>query len=331
MSQTKHSSYKKLSSLLENSEDVFEVQILQRIIDDYQDYHENELVKFEELLAEGSIVCPECGSADKIRYGKHKNGTQRYRCRACGKVYNFANKTLFFSSKVNIKAWFAFLECILSGTSVSAACITAKISVPTGVEWMKKIFSALKDYQKDISLGNIVYIDETYVHEDESKIYLLEEVGKIKKVRKQPRGISRNKICILVATDENSSFAEIVCHGRPQRLKCHEICRRHIVEGTHLIGDEDNALTYTANQMSLIRTMIKSNTYEAYEKLKPVDQLCNRLKFFLNKHRGFKKDVLEDYLNLFIFIDNEKKNEKDLYIVTKKLIKMMAKHKKSDL
>ena len=34
-------------------------------------------------------------------------------------------------------------------------------------------------------LGMTVYIDETYVHEDASKIYLLEEIGKVKK---QPRG-----------------------------------------------------------------------------------------------------------------------------------------------
>ena len=73
---------------------------------------------------------------------------------------------------------------------------------------MKKIFAALSDYQSSITLDKTVYIDETDVHEDSSKIYLLEDIGKIKKVRKQPRGISRNKICILVATDEEKSFAE---------------------------------------------------------------------------------------------------------------------------
>ena len=113
---------------------------------------------------------------------------------------------MFFSSKINLKAWFAFLECILSGSSTLEACIVAKISPVTGVEWMKKIFKTLNHYQENIILGKKVYIDETYVHEDSSKIYFLDDIGKIKKVKKQPRGISRNKICILLATDEGKMF-----------------------------------------------------------------------------------------------------------------------------
>ena len=75
--------------------------------------------------------------------------------------------------------------------------------------------------------------------------------------------------------------------------------------------------------------MYKSNTYEAYENLEPIDQLCARFKFFIDKHRGFKKKFLADYINLFIFIDNEKKIEKDLYKTTLKLLKMMFEYNKS--
>ena len=157
---------------------------------------------------------------------------------------------------------------------------------------MKKIFKVLKNYQDDIVLNSPVFIDETYVHEDASKIEYKDEIGKIKKVKKQPRGISRNKICILIATDKKKSFALIVNHGRPQRMKNYEICKKHIVPGSHLIGDEDTSLTYTANQMKLSREMYKSNTEEAYEHLEPIDQLCSRYKFFLGKHKGFKKEIL---------------------------------------
>ena len=142
--------------------------------------------------------------------------------------------------------------------------------------------------------------------------------------QKNTRGISRNKICILVATDKTKSFAEVACNGRPQRLKNYNICKKNIQEGSQLIGDLDTSLTYTAKEMNLTRTMYKSNTELAYDKLEPVDQLCNRLKFFINKHRGFKKERLQDYINLFIFIDNEKQINNDLYLVTNKLFKMMV-------
>ena len=48
--QTRCSSYKDLSLLLEKSKDIFEVQILTRILDDYKKYHVHDFKSFESLL-----------------------------------------------------------------------------------------------------------------------------------------------------------------------------------------------------------------------------------------------------------------------------------------
>ncbi len=310
-------------SLLKESGDVYEVQIIDRIKDDYDKFHKHDFVMFEKMISRDSIKCPRCNSVDYINYGKDKNGSKRYQCKKCNKTFNAISNTIFFSSKINLKARFSFLESLLSGTSVRAACIVSKISLVTGSEWLNKIFISLKKYQNNIVLDKNVYIDETYVHEDKSKIYYLAEIGKIKKVRKEPRGISRNKICILLATDGIQSFGEIVCHGRPQRQLNYLICKKHIQEYSNVFGDEDTSLTYTSNFMHWNRTQIKAYTEEAFEKLKPIDDLCNRFKFFINKHRGFKKELLQDYINLFMFIDNETYKEKDIYKTTIKLLKIM--------
>lgn len=316
-----------MASQLKLSEDDFEIQILSRILSDYQKYHEHNFASFEALLfKDRALECPACQSTKISKNGKDRNGTQRYKCRDCGKNFNIAQNSLFFSSKVNIKAWYVFLESILNGTSVKAACTAAKLSMVTAYRWMDKIFEVLKNYQDTINLNNVVYIDETYVHEDTSKVEYLDEIGKVKKVKKQPRGISRNKICILIATDKKKSFAEIIGHGRPTRLKNCEICAKHIKPGSLLIGDEDTSLTYASNELKLKRKMYKSNTEEAYEKLEPIDQLCSRFKFFIDKHRGFKKEKLQDYINLFIFIDNEKNMETNLSEITIKLMKMMMEY-----
>ena len=89
-------------------------------------------------------------------------------------------------------------------------------------------------------------------------------------------------------------------------MKNCEIYKKHIVPGSHLIGDEDTSLTYTASQMNLCMGMYKSNIEDAYEHLEPIDQLCSRYKFFLGKHKGFKKELLQDYTNLFIFMESKK-------------------------
>ena len=49
-------------------------------------------------------------------------------------------------------------------------------------------------------------------------------------------------------------------HGRPQRMKNCEICRKHIDPGSHLISDEDTLITYNAFQKNSDREMYKSNT-----------------------------------------------------------------------
>ena len=112
-------------------------------------------------------------------------------------------------------------------------------------------------------------------------------------------------------------------HGRPQRMKNCEVCKKHIMFGSLLIGDEDTALTYNAFQKDLGREMYKSNTEEAYEHLEPIDQLCSRYKFFLGKHKGFKKEILQDYTNLFIFMENEKNITDNLFEITIKLMEML--------
>ena len=295
--QTKNSSYRKLASLLKDSEDDFEMQILSRILDDYNSYHEHDFLSFERLVTkERKLECPSCRSIKVLKNGKDKNGTQRYKCKDCGKNFNILENTLFFSSKINIKAWYAFLECILNGTSVKAACMTAKISAVTGSSWMKKIFKALNSYQDNILLDKTIFIDETFVHEDASKIEYKEEIGKIRKVKQKYRGISRNKICILIATDQKLSFAHATNHGRPQRLINYEVCKKHITPGSLLISDIDNSLVYTANQLNLKRITYKSNTEEAYENLEPIDNLCGQLKHFLTNIEDSKRTYFKTIL-----------------------------------
>lgn len=325
MSQTKNSSYKKMFSDMNTCEDVFELRVIERIKEDYMKHHSHDFQLLEKMIADESkeLSCPKCHSLNFNKHGLDKNGTQRYKCKECGKTFNNAKNSLFFSGKVNLSAWLVFLECILSGTSTKVACINAKISTVTGSEWMKKIFKAISNYQDNIILQGDVFIDETYIHEDSSKLFFYDEIGKIKKVKKQPRGISRNKICILVATDKMHSFAKIICHGRPQRILNYAVCKQHLGNDVHLIGDQDTSLTYTVKRMKLKRTTYKVNTEEAYEKLEPIDQLCSRFKYFISKHRGFKKELLQDYINLFIFIENENRKNINLYVTTVKLLKIL--------
>lgn len=111
-------------------------------------------------------------------------------------------------------------------------------------------------------------------------------------------------------------------HGRPQRMKNCEVCKKHIMFGSLLIGDEDTALTYNAFQKDLGREMYKSNTEETYEHLKPVDQLCRRYKFFLESMKGSRRNFFKTS-PIYLYSWKRKKKTEELFEKTIKLMKMM--------
>ena len=327
----KYYAYEKMLKRLEETEDEFEKDILSRILRDYKKNHRHYLTNFEKLLDEKrNLICPKCQSSHVVKNGKDRNGTVRLKCQDCGKNFSITSRSLFFSTKVNIRAWLVFLEGIISETSIKAACTNAKISMVTGVSWMKRVFKVLRNYQDNIVLNGNIYIDETYVHVDQSKIVYKDEIGKSKKVLKQPRGISINKIGILFATNGEKCFGEIINLGRPLKSNNYKICKKHITVGSSLIGDQDYSLTYAAKQLKLKRTRYKANTQEAYDNLKPIDQLCGSFKFFIDKHRGFKKRFLQDYINLFVFLQNEKLAKAKPHETVMKILKMLISYNVTD-
>ena len=52
---------------------------------------------------------------------------------------------------------------------------------------------------------------------------------------------------------------------------------------------------------------------ELFENLKPIYAFCKAFKFFIDKHKFLKKDILQDYINLFIFLYNKKMNNQTAY------------------
>ena len=54
-------------------------------------------------------VCPICGSTNFIKYGKDRNGNQRYQCRSCHKFFNTRTNTFFYWSHITSKQWQDFI------------------------------------------------------------------------------------------------------------------------------------------------------------------------------------------------------------------------------
>lgn len=96
----------------------------------------------------------------------------------------------------------------------------------------------------------------------------------------------------------------------------------HIKEDSTIIYDGDNshiALVETLHLNSEEHPSIETKDLKDEEKpMYPINHYHSLLKRFMRAH----KDFLQDYTNLFIFMENEKKTE-DLFEITIKLMEMM--------
>ena len=123
-----------------------------------------------------------------------------------------------------------------------------------------------------------------------------------------PRGLSRNKICVGVATDKKNTIIIAVGFGKPSQRMSHESFSGHIQPKSTLVHDKE------ATHKKLVKELtLKSEEYKATDlkkledfenPLDPVNHLHYLIKRFLYAHSGFARSEIQSYLNLYAFVLN---------------------------
>lgn len=228
-----------------------------------------------------------------------------YYCKKCKKRFTPTLNTLFENHKISITEWIEFSLDIFNYGSITLTSKVNKNSMNTSIYWLHKVFLLLREYQKDIILKGKVYLDEMFYTVVKSEI--------ITKDGKQLRGISKNKYCIGIAYDGNSIVAFVECLGKTTLTITKETFINHIEKNSILIHDDEKAHADLVKELNL-----KSESYNsAYLKtlddkenpLRPINHQCDLLRQFLNAHSGFDRDDLQDYLNLYCFMNSKPRNK----------------------
>lgn len=250
-------------------------------------------------------ACRYCKSVSFIRYGKLKNGENRFFCKDCGKYFSVVTNTIFDNHKIPISEWMEFMLGVFRYQSFSSISKTLRIADTTTKYWMNKLFLLLKDYQDDIVLSGVVQLDETFYKVIRSDI-------QTKESGLQYRGLSRNQICIGIACDATKTFCKVAGFGKPSQKSIFETFSNHIAEGSMVIHDEEKAHAKLIVDLKLSETTFNSRLLKGLSDkdnpLDPINKRCGLLKKFLGAHSGFDRDDLDGYLNLFAFICNPPSN-----------------------
>lgn len=255
----------------------------------------NKEIEFNKTLS--ANTSPKCGSTLLIKNGHLTNGLRRYLCKSCHYRFNILTNTIFDNRKIPISEWIEYLLCLFKFQSISTSSKDNKNAFSTGRYWIHKVFLVLEGIQDSVVLSGRVYFDETFVKLSKSK--------RIKKNGHYLRGISSNLLCIAVAVTSSSLYIKYEGVSKPSIKSTLATMKGHIEKESTLIHDGEHS------HDSLIKEYkLKDEAHKAWgtkydikdDPLELVNDVHTLLKRFLNSHSGYKKEELQNWLNLFWFI-----------------------------
>ncbi len=267
-----------------------------------RDTNEADLLNSFELTC-----CRLCGSTNIKKDGFDRNGVRVYYCNECRHKFSVTTGTIFQDHKIPVTEWIEYERNLFQHESLTADSWNNKNSFTTAKYWFKKTCLLLTDYSEDVVVGNHVYEDETFVTVRREDLILKENGQKL-------RGLSPNQICVAFATDDDGHvYGTILGSGKPSQKKINEGFRKHIKYGSDFSHDSDTAHARLIRELGLISHAYNLKALKKLDDkdnpLNPINQVHNRFQKLLRAHSGFMREDLNDYLNLFLFMENGPKDK----------------------
>jgi len=249
------------------------------------------------------LICPYCKQNSFQKYGHTRIGVQRYKCKnnECGQTFLPTTGTIFDEHRISISEWIEYCLNIFRNVTVNVDSWNNKNAFTTSRYWLEKLFLILDEYQDNIIVSGRVWLDETYY-------------GIMIKDRTQnedgtnPRGLSKNKICIGVATDKKNTVIIAEGFGKPSQKMSYDAFITHIQPGSVLVHDKESTHKKLIKELNLVNEEYAAKDLKGLEDfenpLDPVNHLHYLIKRFLYAHSGFDRRQIQAYLNLYSFVLN---------------------------
>lgn len=249
--------------------------------------------------------CKICNSERIVKRGFTNNGIQRYYCNSCHKKFTSVTNTIFENHKISITEWIDFTFELFNYGSTTLISKVNKNSLNTAIYWLHKIFLVLRNWQDDIVLKNNIYIDEMFYSVIKSDIET--------KDGKKLRGLSHNQYCIGIGYDGTRVIAIVEGLGKTSTDLTWNTFSTHIKEGSRIIHDDEKSHRKLVKELKLVNQSYSSSYLKTKKDkdnpLRPINHQCDLLRQFLNTHSGFDRVDLQDYLNLYCFMNSDHKNK----------------------
>lgn len=138
----------------------------------------------------------------------------------------------YLSRKIPVSKWIEYRLNLFRYVSLNADSWNNRNAISASKYWLEKVFLTLENSPNNVILEDTIWLDETYyslIMRDKVR----DENGNLL------RGLSRNQICIGVATDKKHTICFVEGFGKPSQKRSYETFQKHIKPGSTLIHDKE--------------------------------------------------------------------------------------------
>ena len=269
--------------------------------------------------------CRRCESKQIVKYGKDKNGKQRYKCKSCNTVFYEDSFSTVSRSRHNTETWKKFIDLLLMRASLKKCAAVCGISIQTAFTWRHKILNALQYDQEGRVLGGVVEADETFFsisykgNHAKSKNFTMPRQAY--KRGTDNRSSKAPKVCVMCAIERmGQSYGEVLGAGQPTVKMISHAFEDRVAPESIVLSDRALAMKSffeKKDDITLIR--LKSSVtgrQGRHDGGKPevrgsfhiqnINNMHYRFRKALEPYCGVSTKYLNHYLNLFIWIENHK-------------------------
>ena len=272
--------------------------------------------------------CRKCGATHIVKFGKDKNGKQRYKCKSCGTTFTETSYSVISRTRFGEDIWEKFIHLTLKGASLAECAFACGISVRTAFIWRHKILAVLRNDQNNRIMAGIIEADETYFpvsykgNHKKSKRFIMP-----RKAFKRGTDNRSNKIpkaCVMCSIERNGqSYGEVLGSGQLSYMMVTHAFQNRIASDSIVISDQANAYRKYFSEKERIDLVRVRSTADGSRHSKipevrgiyhvqTVGNFHNRFRRFLRNYNGVSTKYLNHYVSLFVWIENHKKMEQPL-------------------
>ena len=266
--------------------------------------------------------CRKCSAKQVVKFGKDKNGKQRYKCKSCGATFTETSFSAISRTRHSDVVWSDYIYLLLKGASLEECAFRCGISVRTAFIWRHKILHALQKDQSNRMMGGIIEADEMFLpvsykgNHSKSKRFTMPRSPFKRGTDNRSNRIA--KACIMCAVERNGqSYSEVIGVGQPTTKMIDHAFGKRIIPDSIMLADGALAMkNYFTKKTDVALVQLQSTTSGSHKggdpeirgiyHIQSVNNYHKRLTGFLRRYNGVSTKYLNHYVSLFAWIENHK-------------------------